>query len=117
MIFCLNDEMAFGAMEAISASGKDIDLVAYNGVPEAFMNIYNGNMLATVAQYPEIFATTFIDCAIALVNDGVQPEASYAIPAAVVDYTLIHDVVDNNKEPQGEEETILFEKLKNYYQG
>lgn len=117
LIFCLNDEMAFGAMEAISASGKDIDLVAYNGVPEAFMNIYNGNMLATVAQYPEIFATTFIDCAIALVNDGVQPEASYAIPAAVVDYTLIHDVVDNNKEPQGEEETILFEKLKNYYQG
>ena len=86
LIFCLNDEMAFGAMQAIEASGRDIMLVAYNGVPEAFMNIYNGHMLATVAQYPETFATTYIDCAIALVRDGVQPEATYAIPAAVVDY-------------------------------
>lgn len=117
LIFCLNDEMAFGAMQAIEASGRDIMLVAYNGVPEAFMNIYNGNMLATVAQYPETFATTYIDCAIALVRDGVQPEATYAIPAAVVDYDLIHDVVDNNKAPTNEEETILYNKLKTYYQG
>lgn len=117
LIFCLNDEMAFGAMSAIEASGRDIYLVAYNGVPEAFMNIYNGNMLATVAQYPEIFATTYIDCAIALVRDGVKPEATYAIPAAVVDQTLIHEVVDNNKAPTTPEEEILFQKLKNYYQG
>lgn len=117
LIFCLNDEMAFGAMQAIEASGRDITLVAYNGVPEAFMNIYNGHMLATVAQYPETFATTYIDCAIALVRDGVQPEATYAIPAAVVDYDLIHDVVDNNKTPTNEEETILYNKLKTYYQG
>ena len=117
LIFCLNDEMAFGAMQAIEASGRDIMLVAYNGVPEAFMNIYKGNMLATVAQYPETFATTYIDCAIALVRDGVQPEATYAIPAAVVDYDLIHDVVDNNKAPTNEEETILYNKLKTYYQG
>ena len=117
LIFCLNDEMAFGAMQAIEASGRDITLVAYNGVPEAFMNIYNGNMLATVAQYPETFATTYIDCAIALVRDGVQPEATYAIPAAVVDHDLIHDVVDNNKTPTNEEETILYNKLKTYYQG
>lgn len=117
LIFCLNDEMAFGAMQAIEASGRDIMLVAYNGVPEAFMNIYNGNMLATVAQYPETFATTYIDCAIALVRDGVQPEATYAIPAAVVDYDLIHDVVDNNKAPTNEEESILYNKLKTYYQG
>lgn len=117
LIFCLNDEMAFGAMQAIEASGRDITLVAYNGVPEAFMNIYNGHMLATVAQYPETFATTYIDCAIALVRDGVQPEATYAIPAAVVDYDLIHDVVDNNKAPTNEEETILYNKLKTYYQG
>ena len=117
LIFCLNDEMAFGAMQAIEASGRDIMLVAYNGVPEAFMNIYNGHMLATVAQYPETFATTYIDCAIALVRDGVQPEATYAIPAAVVDYDLIHDVVDNNKAPTNEEETILYNKLKTYYQG
>lgn len=117
LIFCLNDEMAFGAMQAIEASGRDITLVAYNGVPEAFMNIYNGHMLATAAQYPETFATTYIDCAIALVRDGVQPEATYAIPAAVVDYDLIHDVVDNNKTPTNEEETILYNKLKTYYQG
>lgn len=117
LIFCLNDEMAFGAMSAIEASGKDVKLVAYNGVPEAFMNIYNGNMLATVAQYPEIFATTFIDCAKALVQDGVQPEAAYAIPAAVVDQTLIHEVVDDNKAPTNAEEEVLYNKLINYYQG
>ena len=117
LIFCLNDEMAFGAMEAISMSGKDIDLVAYNGVPEAFMNIYNGNMLATVAQYPEIFATTYIDCAIDLIQNGVQPEASYAIPAAVVDYDLIHEAVDNNLQGTTEEETVLYNKLRQYYQG
>ena len=117
LIFSLNDEMAFGALEAIAASGRDIILIGFNGVPEAFLNIYNGNMAATVGQYPEMMATSYIDIAVELVRNGTAPERVNKIPAAVVDTEMIKDVVDNNKAANTLEEELLYAKLRKYYQG
>lgn len=117
LVFSLNDEMAFGAIEAIRASGKDITLIGYNGVPEAFKNIYEGNMAATVAQYPEMMATTYIDVSLSMLRNGTTPDPQYLIPAAVVDTELLRKVVDENLAPTNAEEELLYAKLKKYYKG
>jgi ribose transport system substrate-binding protein len=53
-VFCANDQMALGAIEAIAARKKtdDIMLVGFDGALEATQKIIAGDMEATVAQDP-----------------------------------------------------------------
>jgi ribose transport system substrate-binding protein len=53
-VFCANDQMALGAIEAIGARDKtdDIMLVGFDGALEATQKIIAGEMEATVAQDP-----------------------------------------------------------------
>jgi len=53
-VFCANDQMALGAIEAIAARDKtdDIMLVGFDGALEATQKILSGDMQATVAQDP-----------------------------------------------------------------
>lgn len=53
-VFCANDQMALGAIEAIAARKKtdDIMLVGFDGALEATQKIIGGDMQATVAQDP-----------------------------------------------------------------
>ena len=53
-VFCANDQMALGAIEAIAARKKtdDIMLVGFDGALEATQKIIAGEMQATVAQDP-----------------------------------------------------------------
>lgn len=53
-VFCANDQMALGAIEAIGARKKtdDIMLVGFDGALEATQQIIAGEMQATVAQDP-----------------------------------------------------------------
>lgn len=119
MVVALNDEMASGCMEAIKGNNRQgtVQLIGYNGVPEAIMNVYQGGFQATVVQFPETMAKTFIDKAVALVRDGAAPEQQYLIPAAVVDTELIKDVVDNNLKAANAQEEVLFAKLRMFYDG
>ena len=52
-VFCQNDEMALGAIEAIKASGKDIVVVGFDGNDDAVEAVKNGELAATVAQQPK----------------------------------------------------------------
>jgi ribose transport system substrate-binding protein len=52
-IIAVNDEMAFGALQAVKARnllGKVI-VTGFNGVPEAIQAVYRGDLLATVLTY------------------------------------------------------------------
>lgn len=119
MVVALNDEMASGCMEAIKANNRQngVQLIGYNGVPEAIKNVYEGGFQATVVQYPEVMAKTFIDNAVALVRDGVVPEQEILIPATVVDTELIRAVVDDNLKATNESEETLYAKLRQFYDG
>lgn len=82
-VFAANDEMALGAVEAISGAGKNIMVVGFDATDDAIAAIKAGRMAATVAQQPELIGQTAVENAIKLINGETIPES---IP---VEVTLI----------------------------
>ena len=72
-VFCANDEMALGALEAIG--GKDIVVVGFDATDDAIAAIGEGKMAATVAQQPAVMGATAVKTAVTL--------AAKALPVAV----------------------------------
>jgi ABC-type sugar transport system substrate-binding protein len=53
-VFCANDNMALGAVEALKAAGKleDVIVVGFDANPDAAASILAGEMMAFIAQSP-----------------------------------------------------------------
>lgn len=51
-VFCANDTMSYGAIEALKAEGKKLPMVAYDGNPEATELVIKGDLLATCFTNP-----------------------------------------------------------------
>jgi ABC-type sugar transport system substrate-binding protein len=53
-VFCINDNEALGAVEALKAAGKmgDVKVVGFDANPDAIASILAGDMSATIAQAP-----------------------------------------------------------------
>ena len=82
-VFAANDEMALGAVEAISGAGKDILVVGFDATDDAIEAIKEGRMGATIAQQPELIGSTAVENALKLINGETIEET---IP---VEVTLI----------------------------
>jgi ribose transport system substrate-binding protein len=82
-VFAANDEMALGAMEAISASRKKIIVVGFDATDDAISSIKDGKMSATIAQQPDLIGSTAVDTAVKLIAGEEVPKS---IP---VEVTLI----------------------------
>ena len=67
-VFAANDEMALGAVEAISGAGKDILVVGFDATDDAVEAIKEGRMSATIAQQPALIGSTAIENAVKLIN-------------------------------------------------
>lgn len=67
-VFAHNDEMALGALEAISASGKDIKVVGFDATDDAVTAVKAGKLAATVAQKPDEIGKMAMETAIAYLN-------------------------------------------------
>ena len=82
-VFAANDEMALGALEAISGAGKNIMVVGFDATDDAIEAIRAGRMAATIAQQPDLIGKTAVENAVKLINGkGIAP----SIP---VEVTLI----------------------------
>ena len=86
-VFAANDEMALGAVEAISGAGKDIMVVGFDATDDAIAAIKEGRMAATIAQQPDLIGYTAVENAVKLINNETIPSS---IP---VEVTLI--TIDN----------------------
>lgn len=82
-VFAANDEMALGAVEAVSGAGKDILVVGFDATEDAVEAIKEGRMAATIAQQPELIGQTAVENAVKLMNGESIPSS---IP---VEVTLI----------------------------
>ena len=82
-VFAANDEMALGAMEAISASRKDILVVGFDATDDAISSIKDGKMGATIAQQPDLIGATAVHTAIKLIN-GEAVEKSIPVEVTLV---------------------------------
>ena len=82
-VFAANDEMALGAVEAMSGAGKNVLVVGFDATDDAIAAVKAGRMAATVAQQPELIVSTAVENAVNLIN-GVS------IPSSIpVEVTLI----------------------------
>jgi ribose transport system substrate-binding protein len=84
-VFCQNDEMALGAVQAIKARGLSdkVAIVGIDGSPDAITAIKAGEMYATVAQQPDIMGQLGVASAVEILN-GATPPKQIDVPLKTV---------------------------------
>ena len=80
-VFAHNDEMALGAVEAIS--GKDIVVIGFDATDDALTAVDGGKMAATVAQKPDLMGQTAVEIAMKLIA-GESVEKSIPVEVELV---------------------------------
>jgi len=94
-IFCANDHMALGAVEAARSKGKDkVVVIGVDGTQSALKSIRAGRLNASVAQLPYLMG-------IWAVEDSKRALAGEKVPEFVDVPTLVltRDAIEANKEP------------------
>jgi len=84
-VICANDDMAFGAAEALSDAGLSIPVIGFDALPEALIAINDGKMAATIEQFPGGQAQGAIDILVAKLRDGQDPAQhdTFLVPALI----------------------------------
>jgi ribose transport system substrate-binding protein len=67
-VFAANDEMALGALEAISGSGKNVLVVGFDATDDAVEAVKAGRMGGTIAQQPALLGATAVENAVKLMG-------------------------------------------------
>ncbi len=62
-VFAQNDEMALGALRAISAANKKVLVVGFDGTDDGVKAVQSGKLAATVAQQPELIGSLGVETA------------------------------------------------------
>ncbi len=73
-VFAANDEMALGALEAVSGAKKDVLVVGFDATDDAIEAIKAGRMGATIAQQPDLIGSTAVENALKLINGETIPK-------------------------------------------
>ncbi len=73
-VFAGNDEMALGAVEAVSGAKKDVLVVGFDATDDALEAIRHGRMGATIAQQPELIGSTAVENAVRLTKGEKIPK-------------------------------------------
>lgn len=82
-VFCQNDEMALGAVEALAGNDNDIIIVGFDGNEDAIAAVKEGKIAATVAQKPDEMGKIAIETALKHLN-GEQVEKEIASPLELI---------------------------------
>jgi ABC-type sugar transport system substrate-binding protein len=72
-IVAANDDMAFGAAEAVSGAGLDIPIIGFDALPEALQAVQEGTLAATVEQWPGRQTAGAMEILVAKLRDGQDP--------------------------------------------
>ena len=82
-VFAANDEMALGALEAISGAGKNILVVGFDATDDAVEAVKAGRMGGTIAQQPELLGATAVENAVSLI-DGKTIEKNIPVEVTLI---------------------------------
>lgn len=83
-IFCNNDGMALGVVEAVKESEKDILVVGVDGIGEAYDSIRKGELSATIDSFPFYKAQIALECAFRELAGQELPRVIWT-PQALID--------------------------------
>lgn len=74
-IFAANDPPALGALQALVAAGRDdVIIVGFDAIPDAVQAVKDGDMKATVAQFPKVMGVVGVDLMVRHLNGETVPE-------------------------------------------
>lgn len=95
-IYCANDTMALGAVEAVFAAGKggQVIVVGTDGIKDARDSILEGRLTATVAQLPYLMGKMAIETAVKVLK-GEEVPFRQDVPLLL----LTKKVLEEGKEP------------------
>ena len=85
-IYCCNDNMALGAVEALRNAGKlgDVVVIGVDGTGDAYKSIHAGELTATVDQFPDTNGRVAVEVALRLLGGQEIPRV-VSTPIEVVD--------------------------------
>ena len=70
-----NDDMIFGAIEALKARNlTDVVTIGFDALPEALVQVRDGSLTATVEQFPGGQSRGAVDALVKYLRDGISPE-------------------------------------------
>jgi ribose transport system substrate-binding protein/inositol transport system substrate-binding protein len=70
-----NDDMIFGAIEALKARNiDDVVTLGFDALPEALVQVRDGTLTATVEQFPGGQSRGAVDTLVAFLRDGKKPD-------------------------------------------
>lgn len=87
-IFCNNDTMALGVVEAVKASGKDILVVGVDGIGEAYDSIRKGELDATIDSFPLYKSQIATEVTLRMMGGQDLPRVIWT-PQALIDSTNV----------------------------
>jgi len=82
-VFAQNDEMALGALRALSAANKKVLVVGFDGTDDGIKAVKTGKMAATIAQQPALIGELGVVTADKLVK-GEKVEAKIPVDLKVI---------------------------------
>ncbi|WP_109427733.1 ribose ABC transporter substrate-binding protein RbsB [Aggregatibacter kilianii] len=82
-VFAQNDEMALGALRALSAANKKVLVVGFDGTDDGIKAVKSGKMAATIAQQPALIGELGVVTADKLVK-GEKVEAKIPVDLKVI---------------------------------
>lgn len=85
-IFCHNDDMALGALEAIDDEGRleDMIVVGFDAIEDALNEIEAGRLDATIEQFPQGQSQRALEILAEYVRDGVEPDPEVYLKPAII---------------------------------
>lgn len=82
-IYCANDTMALGAVQAVENQKKNVLVVGTDGIEEAVESVKAGKMAATVAQDPYAMGVTAVQTLLKLVK-GEKVKFDMLVPSKLI---------------------------------
>ena len=82
-IYCANDTMALGAVQAVENLKRNVIVVGTDGIDEAVESVKAGKMAATVAQDPYAMGVTAVQTLQKLIN-GEDVEFDMLVPSKLI---------------------------------
>lgn len=77
LIFASNDNMALGALRAITEARRNVKVIGYDAIPEALNSIIAGGLIATIAQFPAEMGIQGVQAAIKMMNGETVPDITW----------------------------------------
>lgn len=87
-----NDEMAFGALQAVQDAGlSGIDIIGFDALPEALASVRDGGLTATIEQLPGGQSRGAIHALVDFLRDGVRPDPLVLLTPIAITADNIND--------------------------